>query len=236
MLRSMTNSKKKRKKRTCTACQCSLRPHHGHVTLEFSWWLCWQIISSRINNVTAKRMRRSAFFWLKGICGTTVTVILCSAEYPALTSKWGKVSATKIFKGTWSTDENGMLKWNPLWPGSLCFAKYFSEVGPRTVSWTFLSLAIILSSLSLMMTLRQLQANSIVFLSKALAKRALLQPRVSEVLWTSRIFHTSKQMYVPELTSLKTLVITFVTNLFSNTRHHRRHKTLWEHSSSPSSL
>ena len=47
------------------------------------------------------------------------------------------------------------------------------------------------------------------------------------------IFHTLKQMYVPDLTCFQTLVTILVTDLFANTRHHR-HWPFCEHSSSPS--
>ena len=47
-------------------------------------------------------------------------------------------------------------------------------------------------------------------------------------------FHTSKQTYVPDLTSLRTLVIILVTDLFANARHDRRHWPLCEDSSSSS--
>ena len=223
--------------------------------LGFSWLLNfsltgWWKISSRIDFITAKHARRSAFLGPKQICRTTI-VLRSDSEvwtdytafvliYYVFTSKWGRVSATKIVYG------NGVLartvycisKWSSLLllPGSSRFAKWW--LGARNAYSEYsvvmnipsLGIQVFPSSLSPKMTSRQ--AISTVFPSNGLAMRALQQPWVAEVLWTFRnilktlfIFHTSKQMYVPDLTSLRTLVIVVVTILFANTRHpsHRRH-------------
>ena len=94
--------------------------------------------------------------------------------------------------------------------GSSCFAKWClgkgAKPGMRTVSfWTFPSLGIILSSLSLKVTSRQ--AISTVFFSNGLAMRTLHQPGVAEVLWSFPTYrrrfhlffffiHRSKRMFL----------------------------------------
>ena len=79
---------------------------------------------------------------------------------------------------------------------------------------------------SLKVTFRE--AISTVFPSKGLCMRAFRH------IEDDFIFHKSKQTYVPDLTCLQTLVTILVTEVFANTRHHRRHWLLCEYSSSPS--
>ena len=83
--------------------------------------------------------------------------------------------------------------------------------------------------LSLKMTFRQ--AISTLFSSNGLIMGALQQPGITEVLskCSRSRFHLSyiEAIYVPDLSSLRTLVIVVVTDLFMNTRHHRRHLPLW---------
>ena len=142
-----------------------------------------------------------------------------------LASKWGCLYGNGVRK---------MVCWSGVYYGHIakyCLGEWYQA---RNANSVVLSISIIGSSLPIR------QAISTVFHSIGLCMRALLQPRVAEVLGVFRhieddfIFHSSKQTYVPDLTCLQTLVTILVTDLFANTRHHRRHWPLCEHSSSPS--
>ena len=126
----------------------------------------WQKIFSRTHFIIAKRMRRSEFLGLKTNCRTILVlrseVWTWPTDYLAFVSMYYVVgfSSQRLFIWKW----NVYVEVELAMAGSITFRK----PGTRAVSlWTFPSLGIVLSSLYLMMTSRQV--ISTVFPSNGLA-------------------------------------------------------------------